>query len=1221
MKRTPQRVLALAAAGALTLALMPLGVAAQAAPSVDGLVADYAFTQLTGSAVQNLVPGGAPATVERAADSQWTGSSLTFTGGAKNGSGNWVRLPSDLLAGDTSASITTEVRFPSAMKRDYNFLWNIGNDASTQYFFATVKDAARTAITKSSNGGEKNARASFNLDPDRWYSLTSVLDGAAGTLSFYVDGALAGSTATSLTPASIADQSLNAIGRSPWPDPLFAGEVSAFRVYDRALTPAEVEQASIEDAGFNSAAIEAEANKLLASVTLPKGDVARDRIALPTLDGAVSWASSAPEVVALDGTVTQPEAGEAPVSVTLTAAVTLRGITVSRDTTVRVLPSQLAAAERLALDAERYALPQTMASGDELTAAPDGLVVTVTDVAGATLEGNALVADAKAADVKNADAKAAAPARVTVNVARASDPSVTVAKTFEVQLLTDAAQLLAYHRTPTSEQTANNADVALSMHLALAGESGWQPLNENYGVFFAQVASPVPATGPDSSLIRSLQNPSVFELADGSYGVIATRVARGGGADGTQANKALIATTSDLRSYDEIGMLQLDEADGVLRPSVIFDTDADTYRVSWVTASGAERHQSFDDLLAAAATPEAGESVAGRVSGPQLWSAAEVTGIDEAAAGGSQLTVPQSIAADLTQRYGRTTNTGYTAYDDVTVDPGATDLAAALPATTELTYSDGSTRALPVVGWDVTGVDTATPGSYKATATVKQTEYPKPFADERADPSVYSFDYNGEDRYLMIATNDIYGDNIHQQGRAFMPIRIADTISGLADDAGGDEIHLLDRGDLDAYGNAMTGCFWAPEFHEIDGKLSILFMPCYDSSPNMMTGRASIMQLGQDQAGNHLDPANPANWSKPQHVVRADGSALNDVSGISLDMTYFTDADGQAYYAWQQVCVTFIAKVDPANPTKLTSDPVRIITPEYAWDNVCAEGPNVHTRDGKLYMIYSGSSVGDTYTTGLALADASGSDLTDPASWQKLNAPLQKSGLFEGDWQLGTGHGMWSEDEDGNLIYVFHARTDHNGLSGRDMFVRRVHFDAEGIPVLDMEADEELAAPTVSLTVVVRDPNGGGTAGSDGSGAGGTADAAGGTAAAAGGTADAADGTVSGATASGGSDGSGAGSAGAGSASSESAGAGAATAAAANGTGSGSNAGTVENGAVDTGAADAGAVDAEGSLASTGAAGLQWGLASALVLTLAGAAALLRTRGRGRGAASRYDIV
>ncbi|MGO3033306.1 MAG: hypothetical protein ACTIH8_08145, partial [Microbacterium gubbeenense] len=56
---------------------------------------------------------------------------------------------------------------------------------------------------------------------------------------------------------------------------------------------------------------------------------------------------------------------------------------------------------------------------------------------------------------------------------------------------------------------------------------------------------------------------------------------------------------------------------------------------------------------------------------------------------------------------------------------------------------------------------------------------------------------------------------------------------------------------------------------------------------------------------------------------------------------------------------------------------------------------------------------------------------------------------------------------DGNLIYVFHARTDNNGLTGRDMFVRRVHFDAEGMPVMDMEPGEELADERVTVTVEV----------------------------------------------------------------------------------------------------------------------------------------------------------
>ena len=775
-----------------------------------------------------------------------------------------------------------------------------------------------------------------------------------------------------------------------------------------------------------------------------------------------------------------------------------------------------------------------------------------------------------------------APVTVTVQLAAENDASLTVEKTFTIDLrpVAETSELLAYHRTPTSEQTANNADIALSMHLALndAETGAWAPLNENYGVFFAKTSEEVPETGPDHAIMRSLKDPSVFQLADGSYAVIATRLARGGGADGTETTSALIATTNDLREYTEVGLLQLDETDGVTRPTAVYDTAAETYRVSWTTASGAERHQDVADIVAAATAGVAdGASAAGRTTGTTVIAVDAEAGIDDFA-GGTQLTVTAEAAAALEQRYGRLVNTGVAPFDDVAVEAGETDaatLAATLPASAELAYSDGSTRSLPVNGWNLDGVDLTTPGTYEATSTIKQTSYATPFADERADPSVYRFDYNGEDRYLMIATNDIYGDNIHQQGAAFMPIRIADTIAGLSDEAGGAEIHLLDRGDADANGNIMTGCFWAPEFHEIDGKLSILFMPCYGNGPDMMTGRASIMQLGQTETGEHLDPADPVNWSLPEPVVRADGSALNAVSGISLDMTYFTDAAGQAYYAWQQVCVTFIAKVDPAQPAVLTSEPVRIIAPEYGWDNTCAEGPNVHERDGKLYMIYSGSSVGDTYTTGLAIADASGSDLTDPASWQKLNAPLQKSGLFEGEWQLGTGHGMWSEDEDGNLIYVFHARTDHNGLSGRDMFVRRVHFDIEGMPVLDMEAAEEVANPAVTLRVVVGEA-GAGDSGANGAGAG-----------------------ADGASADAGAGGSGADGAGA-------------NGAAASGSSGADGAGSGANGAGAAGAAD-GQSPTGGDLARTGQNGIGWAFGAALALALAGAAVLTRRRRAAQG--------
>lgn len=1031
-----------------------LGQAAQAAEG-DAPLADYLFTQTTGADVADA-GGGAPATVQHADDSQWTGSSLELTGGSKNSDGNWVRLPDDLLASADSATITTEVKIDESMKDAYNFLWNIGADGDTDsYFFASVRDAPRTAITTGSNGGERSAQASESLEADRWYSLTTALDGDAGTLSFYVDGELAGRTDTDLVPSSIADQSMNTIGRSPWPDALLAGEVSAFRVYDRALSDDEIAAASTDDAELNHDEILAHAQGIVEGLASLPENVDGDYVALPTAGGEVTWSSSDEPVIGSDGHVVQPDQGSDPVSVTLTATATIRGVSASAEHVVDVLPSSRTAEERVAQAAEQYAVPGVLADGAALPEAPEGLTVEAVEATGATLVNGRLIL--------NGDEPV--QATVTVEIARTSAPDVTAAKTFAVTVIPQdqASQLVAYHRAPTGEQEANNEDVAYSMHLALAADDGWAPLNENYGIFFPKTSAPMPAGGPSSALIRSLKDPAVFALPDGGYGIVATRIARGGGSDGSQADSVLVATSDDLRSYDEIGLLQLDEAGGVNSPSAVYDSADEVFRVSWTTDSGAERHQSFGDLIAAVGQDETGESASGRVTGTTVVSDTGIANVGT----GVEITVPQASADGLRQRFGRIDNTGYTAFETVATATGAELSQDDLPDAVELDYSDGSARDLPLNEWDLSAVDTTTPGTYEATTTVKRAEYPTPFADERADPSAYKYETDGETRYLMIATNDPNLDNVHQGGAAFMPLRSADTLAGLADAADPTEVHLLDRGDADADGNTMTGCFWAPELHEIDGRLSILFMPCYGDSPDYMSGRASIMQLEQDENGVDLDPMDPDNWSAPEHVTRADGSDLNAVSGISLDMTYFTDSDGQAYYAWQQVCATWIATVDPNDPTRVTSDPTMIIAPEYAWDNVCAEGPNVHARDGKLLMIYSGSSVGNTYTTGLATADASGTDLTDPESWQKLNYPVQKSGQYDGEWQLGTGHGMWSEDEDGNLIYVFHARTDHGGLTGRDMFVRRVHFDAEGMPVMDMEREEELADETVTIAVEV----------------------------------------------------------------------------------------------------------------------------------------------------------
>ncbi|QIG39630.1 family 43 glycosylhydrolase [Microbacterium sp. 4R-513] len=1064
MRLFPRRTAAVVATtiGAMILSLG--ATAAQAAVPDQGLVAQYDFTQTSGASVPNTAAGSSlgAATVQNLQASDWTGSQLTLRGGAKTSTGNWVRLPNDILKGKTSATVVAEVKASAAMLNGFHFLWNIGNDSSaTEYFFASLNcGSGRSPLVGLKAAGVERLvqSGSCGVTANQWVSVVSVVDGAAGTASLYIDGKRAAQGAMPVTPADVVDQSLNAIGRAPWPDPLFQGAISAFRVYDRALNASEIAQVSDSDAQAHAAELQAQAQAILTSLNLADSQTSTD-IDLPTSGGRVTWSSSNPAVVATDGTVTAPLAGQPSVPVQLTATASVRGVIATKTITVTVLASTETAEQRIQRLAQRFVIPAVVESGTALPAAPEGTTIAIRATTGVvSIDDKISITSAEAVD-----------STITVRVTDSATGASTD-RAFKVRVLPAATttQLLAYSRNATTVGEANNADVALSMHLALENGAGWTPLNENYGIFFAKTSVAPPASGTSDSIIRSLRNPHLFYLADGGYGIVATRTARGGTSDGTQTSSLLFAKSSDLLSYQEVGFVNLGVTSGVNEPAVVWDSASSRYVVSWTSDAGAPYYTTFTDL--------ADVSTRGAVLRGAVGSTAGNPGAGVANyASGNSVPVTADVVEALEVRFGRIANTEVEALAGVEVEQGASLSAADLPQRAQLSYDDG-TDATRAIAWDaasLAAVDTATPGTYQVTGAVKQPQYPTPFADERADPSVFRFDWNGTTKFLMIATDDRFGNNI---GSAHMPIRVADSIEDLSDAAiaagRNVEIDLLKRGDTDADGAAMTGCFWAPEFHVIGGKLSILFMPCYNTNgaPDMWTGRASIMQLKQDAQGDDLDPSVPANWTKPQKVLRTDGSILNPIQNISLDMTYFEDS-GQSYYVWQMVGALFIAKMDPANPTRLTSAPVRIGVPEYAWDNTIAEGPNVQAHDGKLFLIYSGSTVGDTYTTGLLTATAGQSvDLTNPAAWAKLNYPIQKSGLFNGAWQLGTGHGMWSYDEDDNLIYVFHARTDHNGLSGRDMFVRRVHWAADGLPVFDMEEDEEVAPDnrTVSVTVTVK---------------------------------------------------------------------------------------------------------------------------------------------------------
>ena len=363
-------------------------------------------------------------------------------------------------------------------------------------------------------------------------------------------------------------------------------------------------------------------------------------------------------------------------------------------------------------------------------------------------------------------------------------------------------------------------------------------------------------------------------------------------------------------------------------------------------------------------------------------------------------------------------------------------------------YSDGTTDEKKV-DWDLSGVNFKIPGTYQITGKLHAQHYDFPIAYNRADPCIAYW----EGKYYFIATNDADGNHT-------LYIREADSIPELVN---AEEHLLLDSVTYPGIG----GLLWAPEFHEIEGRLYI-FHAC--TPEPFFEEESHIMVL--KEGGN---PIKREDWSAPKRVVRKDGSDICEAGKeITLDMTCFP-WEGDYYVIWSQRqflpkdlgAWLYIAKLNPEEPWKLLTDPVVLLKPDYGWSNnhtFVVEGPFALMRDDKLFVTFSGAAVDTSYVVGL-LQIEKGKDLLNPANWRQGNYPLLTSRSMEGEF--GTGHNAYVTDEDGTIWNTYHARPGVDG--DRSSGIRRVHFDVDGEPVLDLTEELDVRAPfdRVETTLVV----------------------------------------------------------------------------------------------------------------------------------------------------------
>ncbi len=158
-----------------------------------------------------------------------------------DGTNDHVSMPSGVVNGLTDFSIATWVRLDttSAWRRLFDF-----GTGTTVNMFLTPQSGSNTvrfAITTGGGGAEQQINGTSALPTGTWTHVAVTKSGNTGRL--YVNGAQVGqNTAMTLSPSSLGNTTQNWIGRSQYTgDPFLDGQVDDFRIYNRALSAAEVQ--------------------------------------------------------------------------------------------------------------------------------------------------------------------------------------------------------------------------------------------------------------------------------------------------------------------------------------------------------------------------------------------------------------------------------------------------------------------------------------------------------------------------------------------------------------------------------------------------------------------------------------------------------------------------------------------------------------------------------------------------------------------------------------------------------------------------------------------------------------------------------------------------------------------------------------------------------------------------------------------------------------------
>lgn len=161
-----------------------------------------------------------------------------------NGSSQYVNLPAGLITG--LDSVTFECWFTHLSNGNWTRVFDFGTTSGSSgryYAFFTPRSGysdSRFVITDYGGGSDEEVLSYSTLAYDTPTHIVCVYDGNNNTMRYYLNGALANSRDVTI-PLSALNNQLSYLGRSLYSsDPYLRGSIDEFRIYDHALTDAEI---------------------------------------------------------------------------------------------------------------------------------------------------------------------------------------------------------------------------------------------------------------------------------------------------------------------------------------------------------------------------------------------------------------------------------------------------------------------------------------------------------------------------------------------------------------------------------------------------------------------------------------------------------------------------------------------------------------------------------------------------------------------------------------------------------------------------------------------------------------------------------------------------------------------------------------------------------------------------------------------------------------------